>query len=237
MPNVLPILEFTLIPVAATLLGGVWATFRVPSALTRSAFQHLAAGVVMAAVAGELLPEITAQHRPSGLILGFALGVVVMLVLRQFTERLEERAGSGNLGLIAAVGLDTFIDGLLIGVGFAAGPTVGVLLVVALTLELLFLGLSVAAELAQSGASRGRTIGTVAGLTLALLVGATLGGSLLSGVQDFTLEVVMAFGAAALLYLVTEELLVEAHEVRETALITAMFPLGFLTLLVIEQLV
>ena len=46
----------------------------------------------------------------------------------------------------------------------------------------------------------------------------------------------LGFGCAALLYLVTEELLVEAHEVPETPLATASFFVGFLVLLVIEML-
>ena len=47
----------------------------------------------------------------------------------------------------------------------------------------------------------------------------------------------MSFGVAALLYLVTEELLTEAHEVDETPLLTAMFFVGFIGLLMIEMLV
>ncbi|MFC6666990.1 hypothetical protein ACFP9V_17785 [Deinococcus radiopugnans] len=54
------ILLLTLIPVAATVLGGVVASFRPPGPRLRSFVQHFAAGVVFAAVAGELLPEITA---------------------------------------------------------------------------------------------------------------------------------------------------------------------------------
>jgi ZIP family zinc transporter len=42
-----------------------------------------------------------------------------------------------------------------------------------------------------------------------------------------------SFGAAALIYLVTEELLREAHEERETTVGTAMFVVGFLAFLVI----
>ncbi|GMA16666.1 hypothetical protein [Deinococcus metallilatus] len=120
------ILALTLIPVAATILGGVVASFRTPGERFRSFVQHFAAGVVFAAVAGELLPEITQGHQPAGVVIGFALGVVVMLLVRAFAERLEgaeeNRDNAGNLGLIAAVGIDVLIDGLLIGVGFAAGP-------------------------------------------------------------------------------------------------------------------
>ena len=45
----------------------------------------------------------------------------------------------------------------------------------------------------------------------------------------------LAFGVAALLYLVTEELLVEAHETEDTPLATATFFAGFLALLLLEM--
>jgi ZIP family zinc transporter len=48
---------------------------------------------------------------------------------------------------------------------------------------------------------------------------------------------VLSFGVAALLDLVTEELLTEAHEVDETPLLTSMFFVGFLALLMIERMV
>ncbi|MFC3919427.1 hypothetical protein ACFOUS_22250 [Deinococcus metalli] len=115
--------------------------------------------MVFAAVAGELLPEITKGHQPVGVVIGFALGVAVMLIIRHFAERLEgatpETTGrpSSNVGLITVVGIDVLIDGLLIGVGFAAGERVGTLLVIALTLELLFLGVSVASSLGSRGSA------------------------------------------------------------------------------------
>ncbi|GGR27170.1 ZIP family metal transporter [Deinococcus ruber] len=229
------IFTLTLIPVAATILGGVAASYRVPAERTRSFVQHFAAGVVFAAVAGELLPEITKGHQPLGVVIGFVLGVLVMLGVRQFAERLERQPGSaGSVSLIAAVGIDVFIDGLLIGVGFAAGARVGTLLVIALTMELLFLGVSVVASLMQAGSSRSRSILTVMGLSVAVIAGAVLGGTLLQHVSGLALEIGLSFGAAALLYLVTEELLTEAHEVKETPLITAAFFAGFVALYLLE---
>jgi ZIP family zinc transporter len=44
---------------------------------------------------------------------------------------------------------------------------------------------------------------------------------------------VLAFGAAALMFLVTEELLTEAHEEKETPLLTATFFAGFLAFLIL----
>lgn len=46
----------------------------------------------------------------------------------------------------------------------------------------------------------------------------------------------LAFGAAALLYLAVEELLVEAHEHAETTILGAMFFLGFLLIYVLGEL-
>jgi ZIP family zinc transporter len=45
---------------------------------------------------------------------------------------------------------------------------------------------------------------------------------------------VLGFATAALLYLVTEELLVEAHETTETPLLTAAFFIGFIAFLTLE---
>ncbi|CAM3448218.1 Transporter [Deinococcus saxicola] len=241
------ILLLTLIPVAATILGGVVASFRPPGPCVRSFVQHFAAGVVFAAVAGELLPEITAGHQPLGVVIGFVLGVGLMLAVRALVGRLEpedaetdekdaDAAPRSATSLLAAVGIDILIDGLLIGVGFAAGERVGTLLVVALTLELLFLGLSVAASLGQRGVARTQSILTVGGLSLLVIVGAAVGGTLLRGLTGLPLEIVLSFGAAALLFLVTEELLVEAHEVKETPWITSAFFLGFIALYLIELL-
>ncbi len=135
-----------------------------------------------------------------------------------------------------ATALDVTVDGLLIGIGFAAGAKEGILITVALTLELLFLGLAVAAALGGTGVGRGRVLGTIAGLAALLVVGATVGTLALGGLTGAALEVVLAFGCAALLYLVTEELLVEAHEVPETDAITVAFFAGFVLLLVIDML-
>ena len=66
-----------------------------------------------------------------------------------------------------------------------------------------------------------------------MLVEAFIGGTLLSGLTGFPLATMLSFGAAALLFLVTEELLIEAHEVEQTPFITAAFFAGFLALYII----
>lgn len=57
---------------------------------------------------------------------------------------------------------------------------------------------------------------------------------LLEGTSDATVAVVLAFGAACLIYLIAEELLVEAIQAEESLFSTAMLFLGFLVLLALK---
>lgn len=67
--------------------------------------------------------------------------------------------------------------------------------------------------------------------------GGRRGASLLRSLSPFPFAVLLGAGIVAMLYLVTEELLVEAPEVEETPWSPAAFFLGFLLFLVIEMLV
>jgi len=174
-------------------------------------------------------------------LLGFTLGVIVMLMVKHFAEKFGQKgiipSQQQPTSLIVILGLDIALDGLLIGLGFAAGQKQGLLLTIALTLEVLFLGLSGGAALQSSGASRKRVLLITLGFAFTLIAGAWAGVILLAGASDMLLDAVLAFGLAALLYLVTEELLVEAHEVPETSAQTAMFFVGFILLLTIEMFI
>jgi zinc transporter, ZIP family len=122
----LRILAFTCLPVAAMILGGLLAVFRPPGPKLGSAIQHFAAGMVFAAGAIELLPDVVSKHAPVATILGFSAGIALMLVIRRVTESAAPRGkvqGQSSIGLIAAVGVDIVIDGLLIGIGFVAGAS------------------------------------------------------------------------------------------------------------------
>ena len=234
--NFWKIFLFALLPVATMIIGGAIAVWRPPNAKWRSAILHFAAGVVFSVVAVELLPDVVSRHRPLEVAIGFGLGVAVPLGLRAWNERKaggkENDEGASN-GLLFGVGVDITIDGLLLGIGFAAGQKEGILLTLALATELLSLGLATAAALGQAGASRARNLATVSGLALLFLFGAGAGATLLSSLSDEWLELVLSFGLAALLFLVTEELLTEAHEEAESPLLTAAFFGGFLLFLLL----
>lgn len=220
---------YTLVPAGAAVLGAVVATCRPPGPRTVSAIQHFAAGVVFAAAATEILPDVKHQGAALPVAIGGAIGVALMLLVRALSER-----AAGGIGLAAVIGVDVLIDGIVLGLGFAAGAEQGVLLTLALTLEVLFLGLSATGELSPTLGSPGRTILAIGGLALLLPIGALLG-TPAAALPPAWQTGLFAFALIALLYLVTEELLVEAHEVPDTPWITAMFFAGFLILLLLEE--
>ena len=220
------------VPVATATAGGFAAAYRPPGAAVRSGVQHFAAGLVFAAAATELVPDLSHEHHRIAIAVGVAVGLALMLAVEFLPARLlgPERADSPASAL-TAIGIDVFIDGLLIGIGFARGGHTGVLLTAALTVELAFLGLAIAVALQNAGSSRATVIATTFGLSLLVAAGGILGATALAHLSGATLTATLAFGTVALLFLVTEELLAEAHERPDTPLLTAMFFVGFLAML------
>lgn len=239
-PPLLAVLLYTLIPVVATAVGATVAAIRPPGPRVRSAIQHFAAGVVFSVVAVELLPDVTRVHDPFEIGWTFAAGVALMLGVEWFGRRMEGASPEGvrgpSMGQMVGIGVDVLVDGLLVGIAFAAGAKEGLLLTAALSLELLSLGMAIAASLASSGTRRAQIILVPTGLSLLLIVGAVVGETVLRDASEHTLAGVLSFGCAALLYLVTEELLVEAHETPDTLLATTMFFMGFLIFLLLGML-
>lgn len=235
MTSIPQTLGYSLIPVAVAMALSVVAAWKQTSGFVRSCIQHFAGGVVFAVAAVELLPDIVKRHLPVEVGVGFALGVIAMLGLRSFTRRLEERNDSPGVSgsLLVPVGIDIAIDGLLLGIGFAAGARQGLLLTFAFAAEFASLALAVTATLRKSGVARAKSLAIASAVVLVFPVTSVLGVTVLRGIGKDTMEIVLAFGLAALLYLVTEELLVEAHEEPETPVTTSSFFAGFLIFLLV----
>lgn len=235
----------TVFPVSAAGVGAFAAALRRPTPAFMSAVQHLAAGVVVAAVVGEVLPDLRDEGHWGWAVGGFSLGVAVVLALGAYGRRLDRPRESGGsslagtvlpIGLIATVTIDLLIDGVLVGLGATLGTTQAIILTAALTIEILFLALSVQGELAERGLGEWRAARWSAGMGLAAGVGAMLSAALLGGAGAGVIAATLAFGAAALFYLAVEELLTEAHEEEETALLSAMFFVGFAVVYGLAQL-
>lgn len=218
---------------AAGIVGAVLGTLVRPGDSAQSTIQHFAAGVVLAGAALELLPEARTLGSTGAIVGGFAAGGLAMAGLKALTSRLERREASGGSGLVVATGVDVFVDGLVIGASFAAGGTTGALIAIALSIELFFLSLATAREVGD-GTGGGRAVAVASGIALMLAVGAVAGAAVFSGAGSDVLAVTLAFAAAVLIYLPTEELLGEAHALRDTSVGTLALFAGFTIFLAID---
>lgn len=122
----------------------------------------------------------------------------------------------------------------MLGLAFDAGRRQGLLLAVALALEFLFLAVSVASAFKKNSPSW-LILAATLGIAALVPIGA-LGAYPISSAPKFIQTAAYAFGLIALLYLVVEELLVEAHEKPEAPWVTALFFVGFIALIVLNEL-
>ena len=230
---------FTLIPCLAALAGGILTLIRPPGERMRNVIMHFAAGVVFALVAVELLPDIVELHAPLEVGIGFAAGTILMLGIRAWSQRLESRSpvktGAIPSGFVIAMGVDFLVDGVLLGLGTLAGERVGTLMAIVLSVELFSLGGAVVSRIGGEGVSRWKQFAVLASMVVTFLVGVYGAQLLLGDASPELLVTFLSFGLSALLFLVTEELLSEAHETEDTLLSTSMFFTGFLGFLLFEM--
>lgn len=231
-------LSYTLIAAVAALVGGIIAIYYAPGPYGQSYVQHFSAGVVFAAVAAKLLPDIH-DEAPLFVIVGFTLGVATMLGVHQLSHRIDHGGfGSGFDGaasLLITVCINMVIDGVLIGVAFLAEPRTALIIALALAVETLFITIAGVSALPAESSPLEKLAVPVAFGSL-LLVGVTVGILGFASAGQTSITIILAFGAANLIYLVTEELLVKAQKVPETPTSTTLFFLGFLLVFVFDML-
>lgn len=236
------IVLFSFLPFLAMMVSGSIALIKQPGQNLRGVILHFAAGVVFSIVAVEILPDVIKRHLPLEVLLGFGTGIGLMFLIERLTKRQKGIAGAKekeqpSTGLLITLGVDIFIDGLLLGIGFAAGSEQGMLLSVALTIELVALALALATQCIQLGWPRKKSMLILSGAALLFFVVAIVGAIFLRNLSSEVLETLLSFGLAALLYLVIEELLVEAHEIEEKSYMTLSFFAGFLIFVMVGMYV
>ena len=223
----------------AGILGSLFSLFWSPAANIRSAIQHFAAGAVLAAIASNVIPEVERMGTFTGIMGGLVAGGLAMIAMKWIVVRFEHGKKSGSklpVGLAAAAAVDTLLDGVITSAGFSTNPQVGTLLAIALALELLVLTLSVGVEFRKGGFKGWKLFAITAGIASLFFVGALAASFFLADASEATLAIVLSFGAAALIYLIAEELLVETIEAEKSIFPTATLFGGFLVLLALKLL-
>jgi ZIP family zinc transporter len=215
---------------AATTLGALAAlALGSISVRTQDSMLGFAAGMMLAASSFSLiLPGLEAAESLTGsglqgaatVVLGLALGVLLMLGLDRFTPHEHESAGtqgphSSRLSrvwlFVFAITLHNLPEGMAIGVGFAGDDMqVGIPLATAIAIQDIPEGLAVALALRTIGISALRAALIAAASGLMEPLGALIGVGMSSS-YALAYPIGLGLAAGAMLFVVSHEIIPETH--------------------------
>jgi ZIP family zinc transporter len=232
----------------ALVLGALVAWFlRVPQAVV-AAVMAFGAGVLIPAVAFDLMEEAA---RTGGLLstaVGFLGGALSYLVANAALARRgarhrkrsgsqqpseEQQSGSGTAIAVGAL-LDGVPESVVLGLGLLGGGAVSLPVLAAVFISNVPEGLSSAAGMKRRGRSAGYVFGVWGGIAVASGLAALLGYVALGEAPAEAVAVISAVAAGAILTMIADTMIPEAFERTRTwtGVITTV---GFLAAFAIEQ--
>lgn len=211
------------------LLGGLLTAVHAPSEVLKAHIEHLAAGVLLAVIAFSVSVEIRELDQLPATGTGLLIGAALMVAMKTFLRRFDTpRDDPTPTGFVMAAVIDTFVDGLLIGAAFAFNPSLAILVLVGLTIELFVVNMSVSAELRAIKLGLWKILCIALAIPLALAVGSVFGLFTMKDASPQLQAGILAFALAALLYLVAEELLLRGNDAENSPKTTSSFFAGFI---------
>ena len=228
MDGYLNALLFALAPALGNLGGGLIAERFDVSGRVLSLALHGAAGIVLAVVAVELIPETLSVEPPWLPILAFVVGGAFFMAADAAIERWT--GGKENAGpwvLWFGVSIDLLSDGIMIGTGSSISLGLGLLLAIGQTPADIPEGFAAIATFKARGIAKKMRMILAAAFALPLFVGVTIGYWAVRGQPEALKLSLLAFTAGVLVSVVVEEIVPESHEGEESRLATLFFISGF----------
>jgi ZIP family zinc transporter len=213
---------------SALLVGAaIGAAVRLPQKLI-SAVMAIGAGVLISAVAFELMDEALRQGGFPATSAGFLGGAIIYTIANIIVSRRgakhRKRSGhnpterqapaSSDTGLAIAIGalLDGIPESVVIGVSLLHGGAVSFVTVAAVFLSNVPEGLSSAAGMKQAGRSQGYIYGVWGVIAVISGVAAAIGNAVLAGTSQELIAAITALAAGAILAMLVDTMIPEATE-------------------------
>ncbi len=217
----------------ALVLGALVAWFvRVPQTVIASVMAF-GSGVLISAVAFDLMEEAAATGGLGPTALGFLAGTLAYLganaLLARRGARHRKRSGFSDQrqpseaeqqGSGAAIAIGALLDGIpesvVLGVGLLAGGGVSVSVLAAVFISNVPEGLSSAAGMKQKGRSAAFVFGVWGGIAVVSALAALAGYVLLGNAPPELIAVITAVAAGAILTMIADTMIPEAFEKTRT---------------------
>lgn len=247
MPTWLQAGLWGLVAGAALVVGAAVAWWVRVSPKIIAGIMAFGAGVLISALAFELVDEAVRLGGAIATMIGFIAGAIVYVAANGLLDRYgarhrkrsggqqpseEQHSGSGAAIAIGAL-LDGVPESVVLGLSLVGGGGVSSAVLAAIFISNVPEGLSSAAGMKQAKRSAGYVFGVWGGIAVASGLAALIGYLALDGVSPYLIAVITAIAAGAILAMLADTMIPEAFEKAHvlTGLITAV---GFLTALAVH---
>jgi ZIP family zinc transporter len=206
------------------------------------------AGVLISALAFDLVDEAETKGGLTATVLGFLVGAVAYLLANLVLAKRgarhrkrsgeqqpseQEQSGSGSAIAIGAL-LDGIPESVVLGLSLLGGNGIGIPVLAAIFISNLPEGLSSAAGMKHNGRSARYVFGVWVGVAVASGAAGLLGCLLLQGAPNGLVAAITALAAGAILTMVADTMIPEAFE-RTHLYAGLIATLGFLTAITIGR--
>jgi len=233
MQGLIDALQLALLPAAGNFGGGIVAELMRTSNRAVSWALHAAAGLVLAVVAVEIMPEALPAAPGWLLTVAFVLGGAFYVLVEWLVDRAQGAAADSEGGssvwmIYFAISMDLFSDGLLIGAGSAVSAGLGIALAIGQSLADVPEGFASIISFKQRGFSRAKRLALSASFAVPVLAATALSYLLLRGRDEAIQMAAVVFTAGPLVVAAIEDMIREAHaNAEDTRRSVAFFIGGF----------
>ncbi len=227
--------------IGTTIGGIIGCSLKSQSNKFLSFILSFAAGLMMAVICFDLIPEALGLSQITEVIIGIVLGIIVMIfcdliVDKIFSKKIvlnqDTNKVSNNLlktGIIVSIGLaiHNIPEGLAIGSGFEASLKLGFSLAIAICFHDIPEGISMALPMKNGGMKAYKIMFYVILSGIATGVGALIG-SIVGKISEQIIAIALSFAAGAMLYIVSGELIPESNSLYKGRISALGNMIGFI---------
>ena len=227
--------------IGTTIGGIIGCSLKSQSNKFLSFILSFAAGLMMAVICFDLIPEALGLSQITEVIIGIVLGIVVMIFCDLIVDKIFSKKPilnqntnkvSNNLlktGIIVSIGLaiHNIPEGLAIGSGFEASLKLGFSLAIAICFHDIPEGISMALPMKNGGMKAYKIMFYVILSGIATGVGALIG-SIVGKISEQIIAIALSFAAGAMLYIVSGELIPESNSLYKGRISALGNMIGFI---------
>ena len=211
---------YSVLAASAAMLGALLVLkFREWSEKNSLLIINFAAGVMLAIAFTHLIPEGVKSNQNAlfyvlaGFLLMFFIQFVILFHPCHGDESCETHSATNTMSVIG-LSFHSFLDGLIIAIGFEASTTLGIFTAAAVLLHKLPDGITISGILLHNGASKKKIL-NFSLLTAAFTpAGAILGMLLFKNISPGILGALLAAAAGSFIFLAASDLIPETHKCK-----------------------